>query len=174
VRDLRPFWLGLVLALPATPAQPQGEVRGAVVDVRGEEPAGSEDRFPSDFDQRHTANLYIGYRLKPTVNLSLHWNYGSGFPIPGYLQKNGSGYYLTNVRNQLRLSPYSRTDLRVNKSWTRTKWKLTLYGEAVNLTNRSNYVYDSFNGYNTKTFQSFVTLDSMLPILPGAGIVFER
>ena len=51
----------------------------------GAEPAGSAARFPSDFDQRHTVNLYGGYRLKPTVNLSLRWNYGSGFPIPGYL-----------------------------------------------------------------------------------------
>jgi len=140
----------------------------------GDEPAGSAVRFPSDFDQRHTVNLYGGYRLKPTVNLSLRWNYGSGFPIPGYLQQIGSFYYLTTVRNQLRLSPYSRTDLRVNKSWTHDKWKLTLYGEVINLTNRTNYIFDSFDGYNTKTFQSFLTLDTMFPILPSAGIVFER
>ena len=78
------------------------------------------------------------------------------------------------MRNQLRLSPYSRTDLRVNKSWTHDKWKLTLYGEVINLTNRTNYIFDSFDGYNTKTFQSFLTLDTMFPILPSAGIVFER
>ena len=29
------------------------------------------NRFPSDFDQRHTVNVYGGYRLKPTVNLSV-------------------------------------------------------------------------------------------------------
>ncbi len=140
----------------------------------GGEPAGSNNRFPSEFDQRHTVNLYGGYRLKPTVNLSLRWNYGSGFPIPGFLQKNGSFYNLTSVRNQLRLSPYSRIDFRVNKSWTRDKWKLTLYGEVVNLTNRANYIFDSFDGYNSRTLQSFLTLDTMFPILPSAGIVFER
>jgi len=58
----------------------------------GGEPAGSNNRFPSDFDQRHTVNLYGGYRLKPTVNLSVRWNYGSGFPIPGFLQRIGSLY----------------------------------------------------------------------------------
>jgi hypothetical protein len=47
---------------------------------------------------------------------------------------------LTNVRNQLRMEPYSRTDFRVNKSWTHDKWKLTLYGEVINLTNRTNYI----------------------------------
>ena len=46
--------------------------------------------------------------------------------------------------------------------------------EVINLTNRTNYIFDSFNGYNSRTFQSFLTLDTMFPILPSAGIVFER
>jgi hypothetical protein len=140
----------------------------------GGEPAGSDNRFPAEFDQRHTVNLYVGYRLKPTVNLSVHSSYGSGFPIPGFLQRNGPLYDLTNVRNELRMTPYSRTDFRVNKSWTHDKWKLTLYGEVINLTNRTNYIFDSFDGYNSKTFQSFLTLDTMFPILPSAGVVFEK
>uniref|UniRef100_Q01NY6 TonB-dependent receptor n=1 Tax=Solibacter usitatus (strain Ellin6076) TaxID=234267 RepID=Q01NY6_SOLUE len=132
------------------------------------------NRFPSDYDQRHTVNVYGGYRIKPTINLSVKSSYGSGFPIPGYLQQIGALYYLTNVRNQLRMRSYLRTDVRLNKSWTKDKWKLTLFGEVINLTNRTNYIYDSFNGYNTKTFQAFLTLDTMFPILPSAGIVFER
>ena len=44
----------------------------------------TDNRFPSDYDQRHTVNVYGGYRLRPTVNLSVHSGYGSGFPIPGY------------------------------------------------------------------------------------------
>jgi hypothetical protein len=131
-------------------------------------------RFPSDYDQRHTLNVYGGYRLKPTVNLSVKMSYGSGFPIPGYFTHSGGLYYLTDVRNQTRLPAYARTDFRVNKSWTRDKWKLTLFGEVINLTNRANYVFDSFNGYNSKTLQSSITLDTMFPILPSAGIVFER
>jgi len=141
----------------------------------GAEPAGSSGRFPSDWDQRHTVNVYGGYRLKPSVNLSVRWNYGTGFPIAGYLQVRASGgYLLSNVRNQLRLGPYSRTDFRVNKSWTRSKYKFTLYGEVINLTNRTNYIFDSFNGYDSRSFQAFLTLDKMFPILPSAGIVFER
>ena len=131
-------------------------------------------RFPSDFDQRHTVNLYGGYRLKPTVNLSLKFSYGSGFPIPGYLRQAGTSYFLTDVRNQLRLRDYLRTDFRVNKAWTHDKWKLTLFGEVINLSNRANYLFDSFNGYNSRTFQAFLTLDTMFPILPSVGIVFER
>jgi hypothetical protein len=140
----------------------------------GGAPAGSNNRFPSDWDQRHTVNLYGGYRLRPTVNLSLRLAYGSGFPMPGYFQRRGSLYYLTDVRNQLRLDPYLRTDFRVNKSWTRDRWKVTLYGEVINLTNRTNYLFDSFNGYNRQTGQAFLRQEQMFPILPSAGIVLEK
>jgi hypothetical protein len=132
------------------------------------------DRFPSDQDQRHTVNLYGGYRIRPSVNLSARWTYGSGFPIPGYFTKTGSTYFLTTIRNQFRLPDYSRTDVRINKSWTRDKWKFTLYGEVINLTNRTNYLFDSLNGYNTRTGQANLTIDTMFPVLPSAGIVFEK
>jgi hypothetical protein len=131
-------------------------------------------RFPSDQDQRHTANVYAGYRLRPSINLSLRSSYGSGFPIPGYLARSGSGYALAAVRNQVRMPDYWRTDLRVNKSWTRDKWKFTLYGEVVNLANRTNYIFDSFDGYNARTGQAFLTLDTMFPVLPSAGIMIEK
>src|SRR4029079_8056912 len=130
------------------------------------------DRFPSNWDQRHTVNIYGGYRLRPSVNLRFPTRYGSGFPIPGYLTQEESTYYLTNVRNQLRVKPYWRADFRTNKSWTRDRWKFTLYGELVNLTNHTNYIYDSFNGYNSRTGQAFLGLDTMFPILPSVGIVF--
>jgi hypothetical protein len=131
-------------------------------------------RFPSDWDQRHTINVYGGYRLRPSVNLSGRTTWGSGFPIPGYLRTAGGSYYLTSVRNGQRFGTYNRTDVRINKAWTRDKWKLTLYGEVVNLTNRTNYIFESLDSYNSKTGQAYVTVDSMFPILPSAGVVFER
>ena len=130
--------------------------------------------FPSNFDQKHTINAYGSYRLKPTVNLSLRWSYGSGFPMPAYLSQSGGVYYLSQPLNQLRMPPYQRADFRVNKAWSRGRWKWTLYGEVINLTNRDNYVFDSLNGYNTKTGVISVTLDKMFPFLPSAGIVLER
>jgi hypothetical protein len=130
--------------------------------------------FPADFDQRHTANFYGGYRVRPSVNLSARWTYGSGFPMPGYIQQVGSAYFLTSVRNQLRVAPYSRVDFRANKAWTRDRWKVTLYGEVVNLTNRNNYVFENLNSFNSRTGQVSLTQDKMFPILPSAGVVFER
>ncbi|HEY3840506.1 MAG TPA: TonB-dependent receptor [Bryobacteraceae bacterium] len=130
--------------------------------------------FPSDFDQRHSVNVYAGYRLRPSVNLSLRSVFGTGFPLPGFLIKTGSTYYLTTQRNGARLGNYERTDFRVNKNWTRVKWKTTLYGEVVNITNQTNYRFDSFNGYNASTRQAFLTLDKLFPILPSLGLVVER
>ncbi len=134
----------------------------------------TKSRFPADYDQTHTVNIYGGYRLRPSVNVSVHSSYGSGFPIPAYLRLSGNTYFLGPQRDQLRLDYYQRTDLRINKSWTKRKSKITLYGELVNMTNRTNRIFDSLNSYNTKTGQTSITLDSMLPILPSVGIVFEK
>lgn len=133
-------------------------------------------RFPSDYDQRHTVSVYGGYRLRSTVNLSVHASYGSGMPIPGYLSQVGAigtTYFLTASRDQTRFPAYQRADFRVNKSWMHAKWKLTLYGELINMTNRTNYVFESFNSFNSKTGQAFITIDKTFPILPSAGTVVE-
>jgi len=130
--------------------------------------------FVSDWDQRHTINVYGGYRVRPSVNLSVRSSWGSGFPIPGFLRTVGGAYYLATVRDGQRLRAYNRTDLRINKAWTRAKWKLTLYGEVINLTDRTNYLFESLNSYNKTTGQAYVTVDKMFPILPSAGLVFER
>lgn len=130
--------------------------------------------FPSDWDQRHSVNGYAGYRLRPSVNLSIRSVWGTGFPVPGFLQMQGGSYYLSSQRNAVRLGNYERTDFRVNKNWTRVKWKTTLYGELLNVTNQANYRFDSFNGYNTKTGLASITLDKLFPILPSLGVVVER
>ena len=87
--------------------------------------------FPSDQDQRHTVNVFGGYRVRPTVNVSVRWLYGSGFPVPGFLRWDGVRYLLDAERNAVRMGAYQRTDVRVNKSWAYDRWKLTLYGEVV-------------------------------------------
>ena len=129
--------------------------------------------FPADLNQRHTVNVYGSYRIRPTVNLSLKWIYGSGFPLPGFFRRDGATYFLSELRNAARLDPYHRADLRINKARIFDRWKLTLYGEVVNLLNHANYRFDSFGSYNTRTFQINVYLDRMFPILPSAGVVLE-
>jgi hypothetical protein len=129
--------------------------------------------FPSDQDQRHTVNIYLGYRLRPTVNLSVRSIYGSGMPIPGFYGQQGGAYYLSVNRNALREKAYERTDVRVNRAWAFDRWKLTLYAEAVNILNRTNPHYESFRGYNFPSGTLNLGFVNMLPILPSAGVVLE-
>ena len=135
--------------------------------------------FPSDFDQRHTINVYGSYRLRPSVSLSIRETYGSGFPLPGYLrpadgylEEDGQSMYVTSARNRWRLGPYQRIDLRINKSWAHRRWMTTLYAEVMNLTNKTNYRFDSVDAYGGGG--AWVVLDRMFPILPSVGVVFER
>ena len=96
--------------------------------------------FVSDFDQRHTINMYGNYRLTATFNLSAQWRYGSGLPWRGFLEQFGSGFAVGSQRNTARLPYYSRVDLRANKAFLFRKWKLTLSGEVLNVQNRENLI----------------------------------
>ncbi|HUM05549.1 MAG TPA: TonB-dependent receptor [Terriglobales bacterium] len=114
--------------------------------------------FPSLADQRHTLNLFASYRVSPTVRIGGKWLYGSGFPIP-------------SENNDTRLGDYQRLDLRGEKDWAFTRWKLTLYGEVLNLTDHANrrYFYSAFNPDGTAT----VVTGQGLPVTPSAGLAFE-
>jgi hypothetical protein len=129
-------------------------------------------RFVADQDQRHTVNVYLGYRARPSVNVSGRWTYGSGFPVPGYFQRSGDGYVLAAERNGARLGPYQRTDVRVNKSRAFDRWKLTVYAEVVNLLNRANYRFDSYNGYDASG-RANLSFSRMFPVLPSAGVMAQ-
>jgi hypothetical protein len=129
--------------------------------------------FPADEDQRHTANVYLGYRARPSVNLSMKWSYGSGFPVPGFFRREGSTYYLAEVRNGARLGAWERLDFRINKSHAFRRWKATVYGEVVNVLNRANYRFDSYNGFDGRTGQANLSFLNLFPVLPAAGVVAE-
>jgi len=129
--------------------------------------------FPSDQDQRHTFNGYLSYRLRPTINLSAKFNYGSGFPVPGFFTLQNGTYYLAAERNLVRLPPYQRLDIRLNKSKTLKHGKMTLFVEVVNVLDHANYRFDSYNGYDPTTKQAYISLSEMFPLFPSAGVTFE-
>jgi outer membrane receptor protein involved in Fe transport len=104
-------------------------------------PAGLD--WPGDFDQRHTVNTFGSYRFKPTVNASAVWRYGSGTPWVGFIQRVAQGYDLGPDRNRIRLPAYSRLDLRINKAFLFTRWKMTVSGEVLNVLDRANYFSQS-------------------------------
>lgn len=136
---------------------------------------GVEDlAFPSADDQRHTVNTWLSYRLLPSLNLSAAYNYGSGIPIPGFVRRTAERQYaVTANRNQDTLGSYRRLDLRVNKSFTHERWKFTLYGEVLNVTNHRNVRVNSFDGVNARTGAAFISVLRVFPRIPGVGLMVE-
>jgi hypothetical protein len=127
--------------------------------------------FYGDFDQRHTFNAYASYRLKPTLNLNAKYRYGSNFPVPGFLLVEGESVTLSDQRNRSRLPAYSRLDLRANKAFNYNRWKLTVYGEVLNVLARKNV--RSTVTLDTVNRPLSVDTDSMFPLLPIAGLRIE-
>lgn len=126
---------------------------------------------PTSDDQRHTVNAFATYRLSPSINVSGKWTYGSGFPVPGFASPISVGNTTFAFSNQTRLGDYQRLDLRLDKSWAYTRWKLTVYAEVLNVTNHSNprFIFTSFQANG----QAFGVTDKGLPIVPTAGLVFQ-
>jgi hypothetical protein len=129
--------------------------------------------FPTLEDQRNSLNVFAMYRLRPSVNLSGKWLYGSGDPIPSatFIQVNGQ--YVPVGLNSVRLGAYNRLDLRVDKDWAFTRWKLTLYGEVLNLTNHYNARYAYSSTIDPNTGQAQIKTLQGLPITPTAGLAFQ-
>ena len=129
--------------------------------------------YPTLEDQRHSLNAFVMYRLRPTINLSGKLLYGSGFPVPsGTVIQVGNTYEFVG-QNSARLGPYERLDARVDKDWAFARWKLTLYGEVLNLTNHYNGRYFESGAVDPSTLKTEIKTLQGLPITPTAGIVFQ-
>ena len=127
------------------------------------------DDFSTFEDQRHSLNTFATYRLKPSINLSGKFLYGSGFPVSASLEQGPGGTLVPAP--VMRLSAYLRTDFRVDKSWAFSRWKLTLYGEVLNMTDHSNRIVTSTSFLPNGGI--LATTAQALPITPTAGLAFE-
>ncbi len=125
-------------------------------------------------DQRHSVSIFATYRLRPTLNLSGKYLYGSGFPIPsGTFAVLGNGQFIETGINTTRLDPYQRMDVRADKDWAFQRWKLTLYGEVLNVTNHYNGRFAYESGIDPNTGKTLVKTLQGLPITPTAGLVAQ-
>ena len=132
----------------------------------------SGESFWGDLDQRHTMNLYGLYRLSPQTNVSGKLRIGSNFPAPGYYTQSGDRYFVGESRNEVRLPSFARLDLRVNHSFIWTRRRLTLFAEVINVLNRENVRYHP-PSIDPRTFEARRLFESLLPVVPSAGLLFE-
>jgi hypothetical protein len=134
-----------------------------------------ESDFPFPLDQRHAVNAFASYRLKPTVNLSGKWMYGSAYPIPAWIQKAGVGQYVANPQqpNYVAMPDYARLDVRADKVFNVKGRKLTFSAELINATNHRNMRFLGYDNFDPVTKRFSLILDRALPIAPTFGFTFE-
>jgi len=152
--------------------------------------------LPFDFDQRHTLNVVMQYRLSNSLELGARWRYGSGFPhtppvgirprisvvedngeMIREVQTDSQGNVIFNVdrgdfanRNTARLPDYSRIDVRLN--WHTTVWGLNwlFYLDVINILNRRNVLNYR---YSVEDAEIIERASTMFPVLPTFGISFR-
>lgn len=130
------------------------------------------ETFDGDFDQRHTVNAYLLYRLTSRASLAGKWRSGSNFPMPGYwTRREGDEVFVGDQRNTERIPRYSRLDFRLNYAFHMQGHRLTLFVEMLNVTGRDNVRFtDGFTAPNGRVFGQFQT---MIPRVPSGGILWE-
>jgi len=133
------------------------------------EPSFYSPYFDSVTDQPASVNAFASYRWRPSVNLGAKIIYGSGFPTVSGLERTPSG--AVEPLPDQRLPEYFRADFRIDKSWALRHWKMTLYGEVLNLTNHDNRILSFIEA--SPSGQQVIHTQRALPITPTAGLVFE-
>jgi hypothetical protein len=127
--------------------------------------------FPSDDDQRHTLNAVGSFRLSGTLALGAEWRHGSNMPRRGFLTRDGAALTFGSERNQIRLPPYDRLDLRLRKVFPFRWGVFTLSGEVLNVLNRRNeYNVESTLLSLARTGQFTSGLRKGFPVAPSIGL----
>jgi outer membrane cobalamin receptor len=132
------------------------------------------ETFWGDYDQRHTVNAYALYRHSDRTSFVAKLRVGSNFPIPGYFARTpgSDAYTLSDVRNTERLPVYARLDLRGNRVFNWSQRRLTIFAEVINVFDRANYRFDP-PAINLSTRAVTSPFDSMFPVIPSVGFLFE-
>jgi hypothetical protein len=136
------------------------------------------------FDRRHNANAMVSYEFdkKNPTEISLRWNFGSGFPFTqtqGYYEKYdfksgiGSNYTQGNGQlgivyadlNQGRLPYYHRLDFSVKRTWKlANKREFNTILSITNVYDRNNIFY--FDRIKNQRVDQ-------LPFLPALGVNYS-
>lgn len=142
------------------------------------------EQFWADADQRHTLSLYGNYRLSNRASVSARFRYGSNYPITGYIGPahaslgtnpviDGQPLFssLVSERNTQRLPAYARLDVRADRAFNWSGRRLVLFVDVANILNRTNLRNGSY--FVDRAGRVFETTESLMPIVPSGGFVFE-
>ncbi|RKU08497.1 hypothetical protein C6502_14895 [Candidatus Poribacteria bacterium] len=141
------------------------------------------------FDQTHVATLAATYRLTPTWEIGLKWQYRTGNPYTPELgvtriidRRNGEPIYIPIYGdiNSERLPPYHRLDVKISKAFRFNSWEMSLFLELLNAYNRKNLLTYSYSDDYDEDDREVIYYDGdereeiyQFPIIPYLGITTE-
>ncbi len=153
--------------------------------------------IPFRFDQRHTANLVLNYRINSWLELGARFQYGTGFPLteaigivpriiladldqdnipesPVIATRGNTDRVIFDVdyggkfnRLKSRKPDYHRLDMRVNAKANYWGLDWNFYLDIINVYNRSNVI--NYDYFVTDNLELKRRATNMLPILPTLG-----
>ena len=110
--------------------------------------------------------------MSDRLSFSARFRAGSNFPAAGYWTERDGNIYVGSERNTLRVPRYSRLDVRMNRTFTWERKRLTLFVEGLNVANREN-VRAILPSVDRRTFQASRLFETMVPLVPSVGVLIE-
>ncbi len=138
---------------------------------RTDHPGQAERRF--DYDQPHLLTVLGTWTFDPRYSLGARFRLVSGnptTPVTGSVldAATGTSVPVYGATNTARLPAFAQLDVRLDRTWTYRTWKLGLYLDVQNVTNRGNV-----EGYRYSYDYAQRTPATGLPILPILGVQGE-
>jgi hypothetical protein len=98
---------------------------------------------PSGFDQTHTLNAVLSYRLGSGWELGARYQLATGRPDTAVLGSTfdadaGSYVPLEGEGRAIRVPTFNQLDVRAEKTWTYDTWMLGVYLDILNVLNIEN------------------------------------
>ncbi len=107
--------------------------------------------FTRDFDRLHSLSMANTVRLGRNWDVGMTYAFHTGTPYTqeSWSREGASDWVLTEgLPNAERLPAYHRVDLRVRRHFRFDTWQLSVYAEALNLTNHPNVLWYAWRKYD--------------------------
>ena len=137
---------------------------------RSERRDGNERYHLFDWDQTHILSALASYKLGRGWELGARFRYVTGKPYTpptAAVFDSDAGAYqpIDGAPSSARDDAFHRLDVRVEKTWTFSEWKLSAYVDVQNAYNRKNVEGRSYNFNYSRSGNA-----TGLPLLPIVGI----
>ncbi len=133
--------------------------------------------YPFRFDRRHSIDLSFQYQIKPNVNFSAAWTFGSGYPfslpIGKVSVKEDYTYYyffIYKEKNNYRMRAYHRLDVSMQFHKKKRKGERTWTIGIFNVYNRQNPVFYDLD-YSNNGFE--IVQISFFPFIPSVSYTYK-